>query len=62
MISFLKNFLAGDKSPVVHHASNGKHDVMMIGDDASDEVTAEEKTGCDAPAEYSGCGGCGCRR
>lgn len=61
MMSFLKNLFSGDKCPAPAAQKSGAHDVMMIGGDV-DEAAEEEKGGCESGGEYSGCGGCGCRR
>jgi hypothetical protein len=61
MIDFLKNFLSGEKLSEEKNllSSMKKRDVLSVGGD--DEPSAPQG-GCDTPEEYSGCGGCGCRR
>ncbi len=64
MISFLKNFLAGEKSPeekatIATLAAEKQHDVLVVGGEyAADEEEGDEEE-C-APVG-GGCGGCGCR-
>ncbi|MDF3024747.1 MAG: hypothetical protein K0R10_2108 [Alphaproteobacteria bacterium] len=62
MISFLKNFLAGEKSPeekatISALAAEKQHDVLVVGDQYADE-SSEDEEDC---APVGGCGGCGCR-
>lgn len=52
MMSFLKNFLQGEKSP---EEQAKKRDMMMVG---GEDCTDDEKESCDTPK--GGCGGCGC--
>ncbi|HYD18032.1 MAG TPA: hypothetical protein VEF76_06110 [Patescibacteria group bacterium] len=64
MISFLKNFLAGEKSPeekatLSAIAAEKQHDVLVVGDQYFAE--AEEGDDEESCAPVSGCGGCGCR-
>ncbi len=64
MISFLKNFLSGEKSPeekatIATLAAEKQHDVLVVGGEyAADEEEGDEEE-C-APVG-GGCGGCGCR-
>jgi hypothetical protein len=62
MMSFLKNFLAGEKSPeekaiVAAQAEEKARDVMTLDAYAMEEEDGEEETEC-----YSApCSGCACR-
>lgn len=63
MISFLKNFLAGEKSPeekatISALAAEKQHDVLVVGDQCADESSEDEE---DCAPVGGGCGGCGCR-
>lgn len=64
MISFLKNFLNGEKSPeekatISALAAEKQHDVLVVGDQyAADDAESDDEE-C-APVS-GGCGGCGCR-
>lgn len=61
MMDFLKNFLTGEKTmeEKALQAAQNKHDVLVIaaGDDATAESCADE-----APSQYGGCCGGGCRQ
>lgn len=65
MISFLKNFLNGEKSPeekaiLSTVAAEKQHDVLVVGDQYAGEAEeADDEESC-APVG-GGCGGCGCR-
>ena len=63
MMSFLKNFLNGEKSPeekaiIAAQAEEKARDVLTLDAYAMDEEDGEEEEGNCAP---SGCGGCACR-
>lgn len=63
MISFLKNFLSGEKSPeekatVAMLAAEKQHDVLVVGDQHAAEEGDDEE---DCAPVGGGCGGCGCR-
>lgn len=63
MISFLKNFLAGEKSPeekalLARNEAEKKHDVLTL--DAYVQAE-EEEADAESCAPQGGCGGCGCR-
>lgn len=63
MISFLKNFLTGEKSveeKALLAAQQKKRDVMTVDAYAMDEEEGKEDESC--ATTYSGCGGCGCRQ
>ena len=51
MIEFLKNFLAGEKSPPPK-----QRDVLVLDAYAMDDEEEEQSGGCGS----GGCGGCGC--
>lgn len=64
MISFLKNFLAGEKSPeekatIATLAAEKQHDVLVVGDQYA--ANAEEGDEEDCAPVSGGCGSCGCR-
>lgn len=63
MMSFLKNFLSGEKSPeekamLAKAESEKKHDVLTVEAYATDADESEDEEAC---APVGGCGGCGCR-
>jgi hypothetical protein len=63
MISFLKNFLSGEKSPeekvtIAALAAEKQHDVLVVGDQNAAEEGDDEE---DCAPVGGGCGGCGCR-